>query len=95
MATKQANPMEKTMETTKQLLDYCATQEKAVISFKASKMILAVHSDVGYCNKKKSQSQARGQFFLTNDDKHPPNNGAILTIATIIKAGMTSAAEAE
>ncbi len=31
-------------------------------------------------------------FFLSNDDKFPPNNGAILTIATIIKAVMSSAA---
>jgi hypothetical protein len=58
-------------------------------------MILAVHSEAGYCNKKKSRSQAGGHFFLSNDDKHPPNNGAILTIATIIKAVMSSAAEAE
>jgi hypothetical protein len=30
-----------------------------------------------------------------NDEKIPPNNGTILTIATIIKAVMSSAAEAE
>jgi hypothetical protein len=30
-----------------------------------------------------------------NDDEFPPNNGAILTVATIIKAVMLSAAEAE
>ena len=58
-------------------------------------MILAVHSDTGYCNEKKSRSRAGGHFFLTNDDKNPHNNGAILTIATIIKAVMSSAAEAE
>ncbi len=58
-------------------------------------MILAVHSNTGYCNKKKSRYQAGGFFFLTNDAKHPTNNGAILVIATIIKAVMTSAAEAE
>ena len=32
---------------------------------------------------------------MSNDDKFPPNNGAILTVATIIKAVMSSAAEAE
>jgi hypothetical protein len=58
-------------------------------------MILAVHRDAGFCNKKKSQSQAGGHFFMTNNTEHPTNNGAILTIATIIKAVMTSAAEAE
>jgi hypothetical protein len=32
---------------------------------------------------------------LSNDEKFPPNNGTILTIATIIKAVMSSADEAE
>ncbi len=73
----------------------CASQEDAIISYKASKMILAVHSDAGYCNEKKSRSRAGGHFFLTDDDKNPRNNGAILTIATIIKAVMSSSAEAE
>ena len=95
IVTKHAKPMEKTKETIKQLLDYCALQEEAVISYSESKMILAVHSEAGYCNKKKSRSQAGGHFFLSNDDKHPPNNGAILTIATNIKVVMSSAAEAE
>ena len=83
------------MEIIKQLLEYCATQEDAIISYRASKMILAVHSDAGYCNKKKSRSRAGGHFFLTDDDENPRNNGAILTIATIIKAVMSSAAEAK
>jgi hypothetical protein len=54
----------------------------------------AVHSDAGYCNEKESRRQAGGHFFLSNDNKFPPYNGAILTIATIIKAVMSSAAEA-
>jgi hypothetical protein len=95
IASKQAKPMEKTMEVIKQLLDYCATQDKAILLYKASKMILAIHSKAGYYNEKKSQSQAGGHFFLSNDNENPPNNGAILTTATIIKAVMTSAAEAE
>jgi hypothetical protein len=89
------NQWKKTKETIKQLLDYCASKEEAIISYKASKMILAVHSNAGFCNKKKSRSWAGGHFFLTNNDEHPPNNGAILTVATIIKAVMSSAAEAE
>jgi hypothetical protein len=32
---------------------------------------------------------------LSNNEKFPPNNGAILTIATITKAEMSSAAEKE
>ncbi len=95
IATEQAKPTKETMEVVKQLLDYCSTQEDAIITYNASKMILAVHSDAGYANKKKSRSRAGGHFFLSNEDKFPPNNGAILTISTIIKAVMSSAAEAE
>ncbi len=95
IATEQAKPTQETMKTVKQLLDYCATQEEAIITYNASKMILAVHSDAGYCNKKKACSQAGGHFFLSNDKKIPPNNGAILTNTTIIKAVMSSAAKAE
>ena len=88
VATEQANPLEKMRATTKQLLDYCTTQDKAVLAYKASKMILAVHRDAGYCDKK-MQSRAGGHIFLSNNNKSPPNNGAILTVATIIKAVMS------
>jgi hypothetical protein len=95
IATEQAKPTQNTLKKVKQLLDYCATQDKAVITYNASKMILAAHSDAGYCNEKNARSRAGGHFFLSNDEIFPPNNGAILTNATIIKAVMSSAAEAE
>jgi hypothetical protein len=95
IATEQAKPTENTLKKVKQLLDYCATQDNAIIKYNASKMILAVHSDAGYCNEKNARSRAGGHFFLSNDETFPPNNGAILTLSTIIKAVMTSAAEAE
>jgi hypothetical protein len=95
ITTKQAKPTQETMKKVKQLLDYCATQEDSIITYNASKMILAVHSNAGYANKKKLQSRAGGHFSLSNDKQLAPNNRAILTIATIIKAVMSSAAEAE
>ena len=95
IATEQAKPTENTLKKVKQLLDYCATQDNAIIKYNANKMILAVHSDAGYCNEKNARSRAGGHFFLSNDKTFPPNNGAVLTLATIIKAVMTSAAEAE
>jgi len=95
IATEQAKPTENTSEKVKQLLDYCATQEDAIITYKASKMILCIHSDAGYANEKNARSRAGGHFFLSTDDQFPPNNGAILTTASIIKAVMSSAAEAE
>jgi hypothetical protein len=65
------------------------------VTYHASNMILAVHSDAGYCNETNLRSQAGGHFFLSDDVDNPPNNGAILTVVTIIKAVMSSAAEAE
>ncbi len=44
------------METVKQLLDNCATQEEAIITDSATKMILYVHSDADYLSKKKARS---------------------------------------
>jgi hypothetical protein len=95
IGNKQATPMQATMEMIKQLLDYCATQEEAIITYSARKMILCIHSNAGYCNEKNTQSRAVGHFFLSNNDQLPPNNGAIMINATIIKAVMSLAAEAE
>jgi hypothetical protein len=58
-------------------------------------MILVVHSNAGYCNKKNLHSQAGGHFFLSDEDKFPPNNSAIFTNVTIIKVVMASSAKAE
>ena len=95
IATQQASPTQKTMERVKQLLDYCASQEEAVLTYHSSDMILAIHSDAGYLNESKVRSRAGGHFFLSSDVQNPPNNGAVLTIAQIIDAVMSSAAEAE
>jgi hypothetical protein len=85
---------EDTMQHTLQLLNYLATQEDAVLSYHASNMVLAVHSDASYLSKPKAQSQVGGHFFLSSDTTVPPNNGAILNIAHIIKNIMSSATEA-
>ena len=95
IAAHQAAPTEHTRELVHQLLDFCATQEDAVLTYHASDMILAVHSDAGYLNENKARSRAGGHFFLSSNTPLPPNNGAILTIAQIIRAVMSSAAEAE
>ena len=95
IATQQAAPTEETEKRAKQLLDYVASQEEAILTYKASDMILAVHSDAGYLNEPNARSRAGGHFFLSNNDPSPPNNGAILNVAQIIKSVMSSAAEAE
>jgi hypothetical protein len=95
IATQQAAPTESTMEEIKQLLDYCASQEEAIVTYYASDMILAVHRDASCLNERKLQSHAGGHFYLSNHVPYPPNNGAILNIAKVVDAVVLSAAEAE
>ncbi len=45
--------------------------------------------------KHENTQEAGGHFFLSNSNSFAPNNGAILTMSTIIKAVMSSGAEAE
>ena len=92
IAMQQASPTDAAMSKIKKLLHFVASQEEAV---RASDMVLAVHSDAGYLNESKARSWAGGHFFLTSDVAYPPNNGAILDIAQIIDAVMSSAAKAE
>ncbi len=95
IASAQATPTSDTMRKTKQLLDYVATHPDAILSYKASDMILAVHSDASYLSEAQARSRVGGHFFCSTNSDDPPNNGAILTISQIIKAVMSSAAEAE
>ena len=95
IATEQANPTKRTMEKVKQFLDYAATQEAAVITYRKSDMILAIHSDASYLSEPKARSRAGGHHFMSEDEPDPKDNGAILNLAKIIKAVMSSAAEAE
>jgi hypothetical protein len=95
IALQSSKPTEDTMRQTLQLFDYLATQEDAVLSYHTSNMVLAVHRDASYLSKPKARSQVGGHFFLSSDTAVPPNNGAILNIAHIIKNVMSSATEAE
>ena len=58
-------------------------------------MVLAVHSDASYLNEKKSISRAGGHFFPSKDNKMPPKNDTIHTVAKIIKVMMSSVAKSE
>jgi hypothetical protein len=95
IALQSSKPTEETMQQTLQLLDYLTTQEEAVLSYHTSDMVLAVHSNTSYLSEPKAQSQVGGHFFLSSNTSVPPNNGAILNIAHIIKNVMSSATEAE
>ena len=97
IAAEQANPTARTMEKCKQFLDYATTQDEEVITYRASDMKLAIHSDASYSylGEPKAWSRAGGHYFCSKDVTDPADNGAVLTVATIIKQVMSSAAEAE
>ena len=89
IASQSSKPAEYTMQQTLQLINYLAMQEEAVLSYHASDMVLAVHSNSSYLSKPKARSKANGHFFLSNNTTVPPNNGAVLKIAHIIKNVMS------
>jgi hypothetical protein len=83
------------MERVKQLLDFAATQEPAVLTYRKSDMVLSIHSDASYLSEENARSRAGGHHYLSEDVPFPPNNGAIHNVAEIIKSVMSSAAESE
>jgi hypothetical protein len=95
IATQQANPTENTMIKVKQFLDYAFTHPDAIVTFQASDMVLAAHSDASYLSEANIRSQAGGHFFVSSNTPCPHNNSAVLTIAQIIKAVISLAAEAK
>ena len=58
-------------------------------------MKIAAHSDISYLSDPQVWSQAGGHVPLSSDSTVPPNNGAVLNIAHIIKHVMTSVTEVE
>ncbi len=85
------------MEKAKQLLDYLATNPNAIMRFKASDMIMNIHSDASYLSKANTQSRACGQSFMgwdTKDGNPIKLNGAFLTLCAILRFVVASAAKA-
>jgi hypothetical protein len=94
-ATQLANPMQNTKKLVHQLLDKTPTHPDAIITYQASDMVLAGHSDASYLLNTNARSRAGRHFFMSNNEAIPSNNGAILTISQIIKAILSSVEEAE
>jgi hypothetical protein len=95
LATAQAKPTQQTVFLIKWLLDYTATNPDAILTYKKSNMVLAVHSDASYLSKQSACSHVGGHFFCSANVDDPPNNGAILNTSKILKAVMSSMAEAK
>ena len=63
-----------------------ATYPNDGTTYRASAIVLAAHSDASFL--------AGAHIFLSEDDPFPRNNGPTLTISSIIKFVMASAAKA-
>ena len=95
ISAQQSAATEKTTAAIDQLLDHVATYPNDAITYRPSDMFLAAHSDAGFNNNSKAQRSAGDHIFLSEERKIPQWNGAVLTIAQIIKFVILSAVEAE
>ena len=98
IATKQADPTEKTLKRVHQFLDYMATHPDAGIRFRASDMVCNVHSDARYLSVGKAHSRAGGYFFLGSlpiQSKPIILNGNVHITCTILKLVAALATEVE
>ena len=96
LSSDQANATEHTGRAIIKFLNYCATHPDAQLPFYGSDMLLKIHSDASYLSVKTARSRAGGHFYLGNAPNKPEvENGAVLSIAAIIKMVMSSACEAE
>ena len=59
LTAQQAKPTQATMKKVQHFLDYAATQEPAVTTYRASDMVLAIHSDAGYLNEEEARKCAQ------------------------------------
>ncbi len=51
LAAEHASPTERTMQKCLQFLDYSATQDDAIVTYKASKVVLAILGDASYLSE--------------------------------------------
>ena len=95
ITSEQASATRATTKKLDQFLYYAASQEQSVLTYEASYMVLAIHSDASHLSESKARSRAGGHFFMSKDVSFPPNNGAVLNIAQIMKTIMSLASEEE
>jgi hypothetical protein len=51
-----------------------ASQDEAVLTYKASDMVLAIHSNASYLSEPKARSSAGRHMFMAGRDNMPTNN---------------------
>ena len=98
IAIEQTKGTTSTMDKAKQLLDYLATHPDATIRYRASDMIMNIHSDASYLSEMGPRSRACGHFFMGWMPKNGEPiklNGAFYVNTTILRFVVVSAAEAK
>ena len=95
IGSQQAAATESTADAIHQLIDYVATYPNNGITYRASDMVLAGHSDAGYLNENRARSRFGAHIFLLEYETMFRHNLPILAIAKIIKFVMSSATEDE
>ena len=95
IVSRQSFATEDLAEAITQLLDYVATRTNVGVHYVASDMVLNLHSEASYLSEPKAKIRAGGHFWLGNKNDEHFNNGAIVTLSSVIKHVMSSASEAE
>jgi hypothetical protein len=96
LSAAQSKGTEATAEACTQLLNYAATNPEATVRYRASNMILHIHSDASYHSEPQARSRVGGYFFLNGQDTaNPQLNGTIHVVSKIMPNVLASAAEAE
>jgi hypothetical protein len=70
--------MEDIIRHCKQFLNYAATHQDAIMTYRKSDMVLVANSDASYLSEPKTRSRAGGHFFMSSDIDDPINNMAVL-----------------
>jgi hypothetical protein len=98
IAVDQTKATEKTMQQCIDLLDYLATNQDANVRFRASDMVMNIHSDASYLSETNLHSRSCGHLFMgwmPKNDKPIQLNGAFYVNTTILRFVVASAAKAE
>jgi hypothetical protein len=98
IAIEQTKGTTSAMDKAKQLLDYLATHPDAKIWYRASDMVMNVHSDASYLSETEARNRACGHFFMGWSPKDGDPiclNGVFFTLCAILRFVVSSAVEAE
>ena len=94
LATEKTKGTKNTLEASIQFVNYCATYPNAQLRYRASDMVLTVHSDASYLSVTHAKRRAGRYFYLGNKSANICN-APIHCEATILKNVMSSSVEAK